>query len=204
MPAPTKLIFQPGAGGNPKFWKSVADRLTYSASRTLLGWPGFGTVPADPAIKSIDDLIASVVRQIDQSTALIAQSMGGVIAIQAALKRPTLVTHLVLTATSGGLDISDLRVDDWRPAFNAANQTLPRWFADYKSDLTHDLGALTMPTLLLWGDADPISPVTVGERLSTLLPNARLKVLAGGDHGLANTLAADVAPIIDAHLVQNA
>lgn len=99
---PTKLIFLPGAGGNPYFWKPVSNLLVYQAHRKLFGWPGFGIIPANPNIRGIQDLIAMVVDDIDQPSALIAQSMGGVIAIQTALRRPDLITHMVLTATSGG------------------------------------------------------------------------------------------------------
>lgn len=50
--------------------------------------------------------------------------------------------------------------------------------------------------------ADPISPVAVGERLRDLLPDARLHVLAGGDHDLAHQRAAEIAPLVEAHLGQ--
>jgi len=200
MPAPTKLMFLPGALGNPDFWKPVSDLLVHSASRTLLGWPGFGSTPIDPLVNGIDDLVAKVVSGIDQPTAVIAQSMGGVIAMQAALKRPGLVTHLVLAATSGGVDVSDLRAEDWRPAFLRANPSLPRWFVDYKSDISASLASIHAPVLLLWGDADPISPVAVGLRLHKLLPRAHLHVLAGGAHDFANVLAPSVARLIAEHL----
>ncbi|WP_307719055.1 alpha/beta fold hydrolase [Massilia glaciei] len=59
---------------------------------------------------------------------------------------------------------------------------------------------LSMPTLLLWGDADPISPVSVGRRLASLLPRADLHVIPGGDHGVCCTFANLVAPLIDRHL----
>ena len=200
MPAPTKLMFLPGALGNPDFWKPVSDLLAHSASRTLLGWPGFGSTPIDPLVNGIDDLVAKVVSGIDQPTAIIAQSMGGVIAMHAAPKRPGLVTHLVLAATSGGIDVSDLRAEDWRPALLKANPLLPRWFVDYKSDISASLGSIRAPVLLLWGDADPISPVAVGLRLHKLLPRAHLHVLAGGAHDFANVLAPSVARLIDEHL----
>lgn len=202
MPTPTKLLFLPGAGGNSAFWEPVSELLVHPASRTFLGWPGFGATPVDPLVNDIDDLIARVVSEIDQPIALIAQSMGGVIAIQAALKRPELVTHLVLTVTSGGIDVADLRAEDWRLAFLKANPSFPRWFTDYKTDLSANLGSINAPVMLLWGDADPISPVGVGERLSKLFPRARLHVFAGGTHDLANTLATSVAPLIDEHLIQ--
>ncbi len=200
MPEPTKLIFLPGAGGDPFFWQPVSDLLVCQASRKLLGWPDFGLVPQDPKVRGISDLVALVVGEIDQPTALIAQSMGGVVAIRAALERPGLITHLVLTATSGGVDMSDLEVHDWRPAYIEANPTIPRWFAEYTEDLSGAIGAVRAPALLLWGDADPISPVAVGLRLKGLLPKCNMHVLRGGAHDLANKLARNVAPLIDAHL----
>ncbi len=172
----------------------------HPASKIRLGWPGFGSVPADPHINGIDDLAAKFISEIDQPTALIAQSMGGVVAIQVALQRPELITHMVLAVTSGGIDVSDLDVEDWRPTFLGANPSFPRWFTDYKSDLSANLESIKIPVLLIWGDADPISPVAVGERLRGLLPFAHLHVIPGGLHDLANTLASSVAPLIDDHL----
>jgi pimeloyl-ACP methyl ester carboxylesterase len=148
----------------------------------------------------MDDLVASVVAEIDQPTALIAQSMGGVLALRAALERPDLVTHLVLTVTSGGIDMADLGARDWRPEFIVANPSVPRWFTGYRASLSPDLQSIHAPTLLLWGDADPISPVAVGERLAFLLPHAGLRVITGGAHDLANAFASTIAPLIDAHL----
>ncbi len=200
MPKPNKLIFLPGAGGSLEFWKPVSDLLVHAAPRKLFGWPGFGSVPNDPRVNGIDDLVARVVSELDQPSALIAQSMGGVIAVQAALQRPNAVTHLVLVVTSGGIDVSDLRAEDWRPAFVAANPSFPRWFVDFKADLSTDLRAIRVPVLLLWGDADPISPVAVGTRLQALLPQARMHVFEGGEHDLANRLAPSVASLIDKHL----
>ncbi|ATQ73735.1 alpha/beta hydrolase [Massilia violaceinigra] len=201
MSTPKKLIFLPGAGGNPAFWQPASDLLAHPASRCLLGWPGFGVAPADPGIEGMDGLVALVLDQIDRPCALIAQSMGGVVAVLAALKRPDLVSHLVLAVTSGGVDMADLRAEDWRSAFLAANPTVPRWLTDYRSDLSDAIKTLRAPTLLLWGDADTISPVAVGVRLHGLLPESSLHVIAGGGHDLANRLAATVAPLIDAHLV---
>jgi pimeloyl-ACP methyl ester carboxylesterase len=197
---PSKLIFLPGASGNTDFWRPVAGLLTHTGERAHVGWPGIGPTPPDRDVNGFEDLVARVVAEIDRPCALIAQSMGGAIAMHSALERRSLITHLVLTVTSGGIDVADLGAEDWRPAFIAENPTVPRWFIDFRSDLTDRLRSITVPTLLLWGDADPISPVRVGERLAQLLPNARLHVLAGGTHDLGNALAKKIAPLIDAHL----
>jgi len=202
--SPSKLLFLPGASGNTGFWLPAAGRLTHRATHTHIGWPGFGSTPPESGVSGIEDLVARVLAHVDQPTALIAQSMGGVVAVMAALERPNLITHLVLTATSGGMNTAGLGAQDWRPDFLAANPLLPRWFADFRTDLTSSLGSIKASTLLLWGDSDPISPVAVGERLAMLVPNAQFHVLSGGTHDLAHTLAVHVAPLIDAHLARAA
>jgi len=197
---PSQLIFLPGVAGNPAFWRPVGERLATPAEQCYLGWPGFGPTPADPAVRGLDDLAARLAEEIDRPTALIAQSMGGVVAVLAALQAPRLVTHLVLAATSGGIDLAGLGAEDWRPEFERANPGLPRWFSSYRADLGAHFDSLQMPALLLWGDADPISPVAVGRRLERLLPDARLEIIAGGGHDLAQALPQQVAPLIDAYL----
>lgn len=199
---PSKLIFLPGALGRTQLWASVADRLGHPARKVHCGWPGFASMPPDPHIRGIDDLVAKVLAQIDQPTALIAQSMGGVIAMRVALEQPDLVSHLVLAVTSGGVDVAGLGGEDWRPSFHTANLRLPDWFSSYQEDLSPRLSEVAMPTLLLWGDSDPISPVRVGKRLASLLPYATLHIIEGGEHDLAETHAAIIAPLIDEHLAK--
>ena len=201
---PSKLLFLPGASGDTRFWEPVSSLLAYPAERLHIGWPGFGPTPPEPSVKGIGDLVERVLGEIQGPTALIAQSMGGVIAVLAALEKPQLVTHLVLTVTSGGIDMASLGAQDWRPSFFAANPSFPRWFSTLNEDLAEKLPSLDMPTLLLWGDADPISPIRVGQHLASLLPHAKLHIFPGGDHLLANTLADNVAPLIDEHLSKSA
>jgi pimeloyl-ACP methyl ester carboxylesterase len=45
-----------------------------------------------------------------------------------------------------------------------------------------ELRQLTVPTLLLWGDHDPVGAVTVAQATAKLIPNAHLEVLPAG-HG---------------------
>jgi pimeloyl-ACP methyl ester carboxylesterase len=147
-----------------------------------------------------DDLLALVLTWVNHPCALIAQSMGGVLALRAALAGPERITHLVLCATSGGLPMAALGAENWRESFQAAHPQLPDWFATDTTDLSSRLPELTLPVLLLWGEADPLSPVAVGKRLATLLPHARLHVLPGANHDLGLLHADQVAALIDAHL----
>ncbi|CAG9275140.1 alpha/beta fold hydrolase [Paraburkholderia unamae] len=198
MSTPEQLLFLPGASGNKAFWQPLSERLATRAAREFVGYPGFGGEPADPAVASIDDIVRRVVARIDRPTALVAQSMGGVIAVRAALDKPQLVTHLVLTVTSGGIDTAALGAQNWRAGDTSA---FPSWFVSYHADLSDDIARLTQPALLLWGDSDPLSPLAVGERLNALLGNATLHVVRGGEHDLGSVHAEALAPLVDAHLL---
>ena len=44
------------------------------------------------------------------------------------------------------------------------------------------LGALTMPTLVLWGEHDALVPLAVGKALAAALPRAQFEVLQGCGH----------------------
>lgn len=59
-----------------------------------------------------------------------------------------------------------------------------------QADLRDVLPHIDVPTLLLWGDADRRSPLTVGEDLQAKIPGSRLVVLPGVGH-LSNVEAAD-------------
>ena len=196
------LMFLPGASGNTQFWVPVADRLQHPGARRYTAWPGFGGVPSEPGVRGIADLVARVGGEITTPVDLLAQSMGGVIAVRAALEKPALVRHLVLAVTSGGIDVASLGAEDWRPAYRSSHAGLPAWFVDEREDLTDRLRKLAIPVLLLWGDDDPISPVAVGQRLAKLLPCAELVVFPGGTHDLVRERAAEVAPHIDRHLAR--
>jgi pimeloyl-ACP methyl ester carboxylesterase len=187
------LIFLPGASGNTRFWEPAAARLAHPAARVFVGYPGFGGVPSDASVSGLHDLSARLAASLDRPSVLVAQSMGGVIAIAAALARPACVAGLVLTATSGGLDVVALGGVDWRAAFAAAHPGLPPWFAADRTRFGARLAELRVPVLLVWGDADPISPVATGEALKRALPHAELVVIPGGDHDVAMTHADLVA-----------
>jgi pimeloyl-ACP methyl ester carboxylesterase len=194
------LLFLPGASGNTGFWKPVGARLKHPGERRYLAWPGFGGVPPDPRVRGIADLVTRVVEQITGPVSLLAQSMGGVIAVRAALEKPELIRRLVLSVTSGGLDVARLGARDWRPDFRARNPDLPSWFLDEREDLTERIRAIAAPVLLLWGDDDPISPVAVGRRLAEILPHAELIVIEGGTHDLVHDRAGEIALHIDRYL----
>ena len=197
----SRLLFLPGAGGDPDFWRPVGDRLPQSWDKQYLGWPGLGRQPPDPLVQGLNDLVDRVEAQMGAGPVdLIAQSLGGLIAIKAALRHPDRVRRLVLAVTSAGLDLAGTGAADWRADYARAFPQASAWVRQVRADLSGDLHRLDQPVLLLWGDADPISPLAVGERLLARLARATLRVVPGGDHDLVHNRAAEVAPIIETHL----
>jgi pimeloyl-ACP methyl ester carboxylesterase len=191
------LLCLPGASGRAAFWAPVAARLTDLGPASRLGWPGFAGEPADPSIGSLDDLFRWLLERLPPGRSdVLAQSMGGVLALRLALERPERVRRLVLTATSGGLDVASLGAADWRPGHHAAQPDAPPWFLRDRTDLSARLGEVKAPALLLWSDADAISPLAVGRTLQARLPDARLEVIAGGDHSFAENRADEVAALV--------
>jgi pimeloyl-ACP methyl ester carboxylesterase len=193
----TPLVFLPGAGGRAPFWAPVAERLRDLGPVHCLGYPGFGDEPLDPAVRSLDDLLPWLLARLPSGPShVIAQSMGGVLAARLAIERPERVARLVLAATSGGVDVRRHGAVDWRPEYLADLPGVPAWFADDRTDLTDRLDEIRAPTLLLWSDADPVSPLGVARFLERRIRGARLHVLRGGTHAFASERAGEVAEVI--------
>ncbi len=190
------ILFLPGAGGAPDFWHPMGALLPATWRKTYLSWPGLGNQPHDEAVKGFDDLVALAAAHLDGPAVVIAQSMGGVVGVRLALEYPQHVTHLVLAATSGGIDVAGLGAADWRAGYFATFPDAQRWIASAKPDLTARMARIACPTLLIWGDSDPVSPILVGQTLAALIPHSHLLIVEDGQHDLGCAMAPRLAPAI--------
>jgi len=191
-----RLFFLPGVGGDTHFWRPLGDLLPVEWEKRYFGWPGLGANPPDPAINSYDDLNGLVAAELDGPVDLMAQSMGGAIALSLALRHPDKVRRLVLAVTAGGLDVAALGASDWRPAYRREFPYVADWVMSERPDVSARFGEVRQPILLIWGDADPISPPAVGEYLRQRLSDSRMIIVPGGEHDLINARPHDVAPEI--------
>ena len=199
MSAPP-VVFLPGASGHHRVWEAVAQRLNPSRTTMLVDYPGLGDCAPHGAITSLADLYETVMARLPEHCDLVALSMGCVLALRAAIEQAPRIRRLVLVATSGGADLAPLGAADWRPKFSAQRPDAPTWFLNDRTDLTDRLHLVAAPTLLIFGDRDPIAPPPVGHFLRGRLPSAELRSVTGGTHDLTQEHATLVAELIDAHL----
>lgn len=191
------LVFLPGASGSRNFWQALIAELHLTDGYQLMAYPGFDGVPAQQHIHNLDDLRQHLSPTLPDQSILLAQSMGGVLAVGMALEQPEKYRALVLMATSGGLDFQSFECVDWRLDYAQHFPEAPDWFVlDQTRYQPEQLAQLTLPILLLWGDQDPLSSIAVGQYLQKTFPNAQLEIVTGGDHFFASTQADVIAPII--------
>ena len=195
-----RLLFLPGASGVARFWQPVIDRLASSVECVAFDYPGFGGNPPDPKLSSLEDLTNWIETYIDRPVDIMAQSMGGVIAMQLALRNHAMVRHLVLTGTSGGVPMSRFDLAEWREEYRREFPNNPNWFTDDRTDLSKRVANLPVPCLLIFGTRDAVAPLAVGEYLSRLLPDARLVTVDTGSHFFVRDMPDEVAPHIKAFL----
>lgn len=198
-----KLVFLPGASGSQHFWQPLRAALTEYTDQQVIAYPSFDGVAPNLAIQNLHDLQEFVKKQIEDDSILIAQSMGGVLAIGLALKHPQKVKGLVLLATSGGLNLKTFHCADWRTDYRELFKTAPDWFEQDQTEFSRlQLASLDVPILLIWGDHDPLSTVQLGQYLAGIFKNAKLHIIKGGDHFFASTHADQVAMLIQDYLEQ--
>lgn len=189
------LIFLPGASGSTVFWQPVVQALPSHLHKSVVAYPSFGGHADHVEVQSFEDLQHYVLQQIQQPSVIVAQSMGGIFAVQAALQKPHLIQALVLVATSGGIDLSPFDVENWRDDYQQTF-SVPDWFVRDHSNVQDQLDQIACRVLLIWGNDDPISPVSVGQYLQEKLRYAELQVIEHGRHDLAYVYADQVAKLI--------
>ena len=196
----TRVALVPGAAGSAAFWTPIAERLPEAWDVTAIDLPGLGSIPARDDIRGYDDLAEYVAGIIAAPSAVVAQSMGAYVALRVALRYPHLVTHLVLVAATGGIDVMRCGAADWRSDYAGTYPQAQSWACDHVPDLSADLPALAIPVLLIWPTADILSPLAVAERLAATIPTTSLITLSSDDHWVVHQFPTQSAAAICAFI----
>jgi pimeloyl-ACP methyl ester carboxylesterase len=170
----TTAIAGNSMGGTWGLWYALARpervrRLVLLGSAPLLP----GTRPPLPlrvtAAPLVGDVLARVVKPNRRLLVRLMSSMGESATI---VRYPELIESLVAAArdpTASAANLAELRA-------------VISPFGFRRSALVHpdELRRLTVPTLLIWGDHDPVGAVAVAQATAGLIPQAQLEVLPAG------------------------
>ncbi len=206
--------------------RPLAERL----GMRLVAWdaPGYRHSPDPPAAPGIDgwaDAAAALIEAVsDGPTTVLGVSWGGVTATRLALRRPDLVSALILADTSAGAGtkpqqaeamraraadfvnlgpqgfaaarsqrlVSPEASDDLRA--QVADLMIPsirmpcyQWACDSMAESNHypALGRITVPTLVVVGEHDEVTPPRTSQRLAQGIAGARYVEIPAAGH-LAN------------------
>src|SRR3954470_11627580 len=177
------VAYLPGASGRSSVWEPIAHVLAHRREALLFNYPGL-EAPEREDIASLSDLTRWIASELPERCDVVSLSMGSAVALRLALEFPECVRRLVLVAPCGGIDALAFGALDWRERFLAARPHAPRWFVNDTIDLSGRLAKISAPTLLVFGEQDPIAPPAIGEFLVRQLPVAKLEVIEHASHDL--------------------
>ena len=202
---PVALIH--GLSGSSRWWSRNIDALAERhlvAAIDLMGFGKnrrfFGPPVVLPPFPEVTALLARWLETFGEPVHLAGHSMGGQIAIELAAERPDLVRSLVLVNAAGmpfhfdprphirplpkppygGPDITRVLLPDFLragPASVAVASTRVM-----RGDMREMMRAIRAPTLLVWGENDPLVPLQYGQAMQREIAESRLVVLPRAAH----------------------
>jgi pimeloyl-ACP methyl ester carboxylesterase len=200
------VVFLHGMGSTSATWTACMNLLAPTHHVVALDLLGHGAspVPEDPAeysrdaaLVDIDELLATL-----PPVVLVGHSLGGYLTMAHAVTRPNVTRGIVVLNTGPGFRDPEKR-EQWneRSRRNAHRFDVPVQAAEL--NLQHDsvvmdhLAEITVPTLVLAGDADRPEYTASGQYIERKMRHARLVVVEGGGHAMhEESHAADVSAII--------
>ena len=113
-----RLLFLHGAGSNGGTWKRQLDHFAARHSPVAFDWPGHGRSSGTEALPSIEAYAETALRLADRlgmdRFVPVGTSMGGLVALDLALRAPDRVRALVLVSTGARIELSDESLETWR------------------------------------------------------------------------------------------
>ena len=197
------IVLVHGLAASGSWWRSTLPVLTPEFRVLFVDLAGFGACRRQPVrLDRAADTLAAWLRALGlERVTLVGHSRGGYVVADVAVRHPDLVDRLVLV-NAAGLPLPQRALPHFvnlvRSSGRAPLQLIPRAMYDtlragpiaiaraahqiLAADIEPHLARITVPTLVVWGDRDPLIPLGMGRRLAAALPMARLVVLTGAGH----------------------
>jgi pimeloyl-ACP methyl ester carboxylesterase len=206
------LVLIHGAGGTHKVWRYQTSAFPESIALDLPGHPrgkGCNTISdyADFVTKMIvDRRLASAV--------LVGHSMGGAIAIEIAIARQPFLAGIVLVGSGARLRVTPVIEDEVIRDYAHAAELIAEWayspktdprlrkasiqelmevpaevtYGDFEAcdhfDRMNEIGRIGLPTLIVCGEDDALTPVKYSQYMKQKVRNARIAVIPDAGHSV--------------------
>jgi len=201
------VVLVHGLSGSSRWWSrnvaalgekhlvAAVDLVGFGRNRRFLGLPRFL-----PTFAETTALLARWIETFGEPVHVIGHSMGGQIAIALAAERPDLVRSLILVNAAGmpfrldprphvravpkppygGIGIARVLVPDFFRAGPASVAVAGARVV--RGDMRDRMHRIRVPTLLVWGENDPLVPLVYGEAMQREIEGSRLVVIPGAAH----------------------
>lgn len=209
------VVFLHGLMGNPDHWEASLEALGDLCRPIALALPLLDPRFSETTIPALASYVVSFLDGLAIPRAVLGgNSLGGHVALEAALAWPERVGGLILTGSSGLFERSYTTGVPLRPTAAYVRSKMeevvhdprlvtPSWVeavrqivttratarrvlrfagAARRHRLEERLPAIRIPTLIVWGKEDRITPLEVGERFHALIPESQLWVIANCGH----------------------
>lgn len=184
--------------------------------------PGHGDSAAarDASVESFADAVVAQAARTGDDVVLCGHSLGGVIALEIALRRPAWLRACVILGGGSHLAVAPAILEGLERDFEATVSRLASYMwaertperlayversmrsvgaaqvlADFRAcdayDASGRLGEIDVPLLALTGERDKMTPPVQARELADRVPHGRARILSGAGHMLMHEVPAD-------------
>jgi pimeloyl-ACP methyl ester carboxylesterase len=194
------LLLIPGLGADTRLFAGLMGPLAATFQVIVFDPRGAGQSDKPPGPYTIEQMANDAVGVLDllgiEQAVVVGYSMGGRVALSLALDHPARVRRLVLAATSASTPPTRVLSRRWfalevLSRFPTPGDRQPRWAwecqrrASATYDATARLSEIAVPTLILHGQRDHITPPTQAHQMHRAILGSTLVEVPGGHISLA-------------------
>lgn len=206
------LVFIHGWGATAKIFGIVFYYLKDEFNIHYFDLPGFGNAPIEKVmtLKDYAEFVYKFLKENNiKEPIIIGHSFGGAITVKLALLHPESISKLILVSASAirrprhKIMLIKKIADFIKPFLSEKSRNIilkilrldktdyaqidsPKLKETFKNVINEDLSPylqnIKIPTLVIWGEKDTITPLKEGELISKLIPGAKLSVIKNAGH----------------------
>jgi 2-hydroxy-6-oxonona-2,4-dienedioate hydrolase len=205
LPGGAQVVLVHGLGVSSSYFVPLLRKLAGRAGAVAPDLPGFGSTPGPPDALGIEELADTLVRFVEalelERPLLLGNSLGCQIVVDVAVRRPDLVGALALVGPTVDPAAPRLAPQAARlliDGFREHPLAVPGMLADYlrvgprrivataraalRDRIEDKLPLVAVPSIVIHGSRDPLSPARWCEHAARLLPEGRLITIDGAAH----------------------